>query len=252
MSTASGKAPVAGRRRGEGGVDGIDAVLALDSARTMAEVQSVVRAIAAPLGYDRYLVFTVTLPQDRREGRIYWIEGDWFGDGRDVEASEYLRHCPVSTHMLERDEPFFWSKRPDPGGPRYLAVDRPRGEGPHGLQIPVFGRAGLEGAVSLGGVRIDASAHARAMLEQVGAHAFRAARRCMSPGEAPSVLALSSREREILGWIAAGRRHADIAAALHLSERTVENHLRNIRQRLGVATTAHAVRIALLNGEIAV
>lgn len=45
----------------------------------------------------------------------------------------------------------------------------------------------------------------------------------------------------------AGRRQVEIAAILGISERTIENHLRRIRKRLGVTTTAQAIR----NGEIA-
>jgi predicted transcriptional regulator len=54
----------------------------------------------------------------------------------------------------------------------------------------------------------------------------------------------------VLRWVAAGRRQAEIAATLGLSTRTVENHLRHARQRLGVATTAQAVRAASRRGEI--
>ncbi|WP_412460162.1 LuxR C-terminal-related transcriptional regulator [Pseudomonas sp. SC11] len=54
----------------------------------------------------------------------------------------------------------------------------------------------------------------------------------------------------MLAWIAAGRRQGDIAATLALSERTVENHLRRIRKRLEVKTTAEAIRLAIRNGEI--
>ena len=54
----------------------------------------------------------------------------------------------------------------------------------------------------------------------------------------------------MLRWVAAGRRQAEIAATLGLSTRTVENHLRHARQRLGVATTAQAVRAASRRGEI--
>jgi len=71
--------------------------------------------------------------------------------------------------------------------------------------------------------------------------------------EAPldeALRSLSPREREVLEWTAAGRRQADIAATLGLSERTVENHLRSARRRLGVTTTAQAIRMAIRNGEI--
>lgn len=61
---------------------------------------------------------------------------------------------------------------------------------------------------------------------------------------------LSEREREVLAWTAAGRRQGDIAATLGLSERTVENHLRRVRQRLGVTTTAQAIKVAIRNGDI--
>ena len=47
-----------------------------------------------------------------------------------------------------------------------------------------------------------------------------------------------------------GLSYEEIAATLGLSERTVENHLRRIRKRLGVATTAQAIRMAIRNGEI--
>lgn len=247
-----GKAFAAGHRREDRTDDCVDAIVAMAAARTMTGLQAAVRAAVAPWGYDRYLMFTVALPQDRREARIYWIEGDWFGDGTAVEASDYLRHCPISRHLLESDEAFFWTKRASTEGARYAIVESPRGDGPHGLQVPVFGRTGLEGALSFGGMHIDASPRGRVLLTQAGTQAFRAARRLMAQDTGAAQTALSSREREILRWVAAGQRHADIAAILGLSERTVENHLRNVRLRLGVATTAHAVRIALLSGEIVV
>ena len=54
----------------------------------------------------------------------------------------------------------------------------------------------------------------------------------------------------MLSWTAAGHRQVDIAAILGLSERTVENHLRRIRKRLGASTTAQAIRAAIQNGDI--
>ncbi|MEM9968024.1 MAG: LuxR family transcriptional regulator [Pseudomonadota bacterium] len=53
--------------------------------------------------------------------------------------------------------------------------------------------------------------------------------------------ALSSREKEILQWIASGKSQRDIADILYISNRTVEVHLRSIRSKLAVLTTSQAV-----------
>ena len=105
--------------------------------------------------------------------------------------------------------------------------------------------------MSLGGERIDASAHTKLALALVGQAAFLAARKLLEMPVEEAMTALSDREREVLAWTAAGRHQTEIAETLGLSERTVENHLRRVRRRLGVATTAQAVRVAIRNGEIA-
>ena len=89
-------------------------------------------------------------------------------------------------------------------------------------------------------------------MKLVGEAAFHVARRLLEAPDGPVAGALTDREREVLAWTAAGRRQVEIAAILGLSERTIENHLRRIRKRLGVATTAQAVRVAIRNGDIAV
>ena len=104
--------------------------------------------------------------------------------------------------------------------------------------------------MSLGGERIDASVQVRLAFKLIAETAFLAARRLLELPPDDEVGALSDREREVLAWTAAGRRQVEIATTLGLSERTVENHLRRIRKRLGVATTAQAIRVAIRNGEI--
>jgi len=226
------------------------AALAIEGSDSLASIRDRVRDVAAPLGYDRTLLFSASTARDEVVDRVYWVEGDWFGTGEAVDAATYARRCPVTRHILEVREPFFWSKVPREGGERYRVVRSPRGPGVHGIQVPVFGPSGLEGAMSLGGERINASPSARLALSLVGVAAFLSARRLLeAPGAGP-VGKLSGREREILAWTAAGRRQADIAATLGLSGRTVENHLRRIRSHLGVSTTAQAIRVAIRNGDI--
>ncbi|MBV8713091.1 MAG: hypothetical protein JOY56_14980 [Solirubrobacterales bacterium] len=49
---------------------------------------------------------------------------------------------------------------------------------------------------------------------------------------------LSAREREVATLVAAGKRNREVAAALFLSEKTVESHLARIYDKLGVRSRA--------------
>ncbi|MFC7584597.1 response regulator transcription factor [Nonomuraea antimicrobica] len=53
-------------------------------------------------------------------------------------------------------------------------------------------------------------------------------------GVTPGLEVLSPREREVLALVATGARDAAIAEHLHLSQRTVETHLRRIFTKLGL------------------
>jgi len=222
----------------------------IETARDLSAIEATVRRMAKPFGYDSFVLFSASTALDDLVEHIYWVEGDWFGDQSNVDAETYVRHCPVTRHILETDEPFFWTKTQAPSGEKYRVVKIPRGSGIHGLQVPVFGHAGLEGAISFGGRNIDSSLIARATLALAGTAAFRAARRLTDLRNGAVKESLSAREREVLQWTAAGRRQIDIAATLGLSERTIENHLRRARERLGAQTTAQAIRIAIRNGEM--
>ncbi|KIU45868.1 MULTISPECIES: PA1136 family autoinducer-binding transcriptional regulator [Bradyrhizobium] len=228
----------------------IEAVVAIEDSESLPAIQAAVRSAGVPLGYDRFVMFSASPARDDLVDKIYWVEGDWFGKGVTIDAETYVRHCPVTRNFLNVDQSFFWTKVMSARGEKYRVVRTPRGPGFHGLQVPVFGRTGLEGAMSLAGTRIEASAQTRVVLTMVGVAAFRAARRLMQAHAPNGPSSLSPREREVLRWTAAGRRQADIAASLGLSMRTVENHLRRARFRLGVATTAQAIRLAIRSGEI--
>jgi DNA-binding CsgD family transcriptional regulator len=57
--------------------------------------------------------------------------------------------------------------------------------------------------------------------------------------------ALTARERDVLGWLGAGKTDKDIAAILAISPRTVQKHLQRIYEKLGVETRTAAVMRAL-------
>ncbi|MGE8505106.1 MAG: PA1136 family autoinducer-binding transcriptional regulator [Pseudomonas sp.] len=227
------------------------AVLDIEAAQGLEAIKAAVRGFANPHGYDRFVLFSASAASKEIIERIHWVEGNWFGDGQAVDAEIYMRRCPVTRHLLDARDAFFWIKVQEQDGERYRVVRTPRGVGVQGLQVPVFGPRGLEGAMSLGGMQVDGSPRVRLGLGLLASAAFFCARRLLEAPMDDSLGKLTPREREVLAWTAAGRRQADIATTLGLSERTVENHLRSARRRLGVTTTAQAIRTAIRNGKIA-
>ncbi len=61
---------------------------------------------------------------------------------------------------------------------------------------------------------------------------------------------LTERELEILQLVAHGKSNREIAQALFLSERTVENHLQNIYRKLNVHDRTQATLIAMRKGYV--
>ncbi len=210
------------------------------------EITDSLRAFVLPHGYDRLVIWSVAADSADVIGQIHHAEGDWFGAGKTVDTATYLRRCPVNQHIFRTEAPFFWTKEAD----SYRLNPHPHGPGLHGLQVPVFGASGLKGAVSFGGNRIDSTLPVRLALTALAGAAHAAATRLALSRQEEKPVMLSPREREVMRWIAAGKRQVDAASLLGLSERTVENHLRRIRHRLGASTTAEAIRIAVSSGEI--
>jgi DNA-binding NarL/FixJ family response regulator len=59
--------------------------------------------------------------------------------------------------------------------------------------------------------------------------------------------ALTRREREVLEWVAAGKKNRDIAQIVGARPRTIEKHLEHIYEKLGVeGRTAAAMRLVRL------
>lgn len=75
--------------------------------------------------------------------------------------------------------------------------------------------------------------------------------RCLhteTPSGPPPHNVLGRREQEVLIMLAQGRRSGEIAEALGITSGTVDVHRRNIKQKLGIHTTAELTRYAIREG----
>jgi two-component system response regulator NreC len=62
------------------------------------------------------------------------------------------------------------------------------------------------------------------------------------------ITSLSSREREVLQLLVQGLRNSEISEQMHVSIKTVEAHLTNLYQKLGVQSRTEAVTYAKEQG----
>jgi FixJ family two-component response regulator len=57
---------------------------------------------------------------------------------------------------------------------------------------------------------------------------------------------LTHREREVLDLVVGGKANKEIAAALHLSPKTVEVHRAHVMEKMQASSVAELVRLALV------
>ncbi len=67
-------------------------------------------------------------------------------------------------------------------------------------------------------------------------------------GQADPVAAITPRQREILELLAEGKSAKEIASALNLSARTVEDHKYRLMESLGIDNSAELIRFAIKHG----
>ena len=70
------------------------------------------------------------------------------------------------------------------------------------------------------------------------------------PTSRRQAIALTSRESEVLRWVANGKSASEIGEILKITKRTVDEHVQTSIRKLGALNRTHAVAIALRDGLI--
>lgn len=166
---------------------------------------------------------------------------------------DFAKSDAVCQQVYSTVAPFVWSE----ADPRFASQDgaaRVAGlAAEHGLAdgyiVPVFSRDEWLSAISFGGPeKLKLSQKDRGALNLMAVYTSSAIER--SQKRQPIRAKLTSREREVLLWISAGKSSWDVSMILGVSEQTVRYHTSRIREKLNAANTVHAVARALQQGEI--
>jgi RNA polymerase sigma factor (sigma-70 family) len=116
-------------------------------------------------------------------------------------------------------------------GESKVAIHRGAGDPPRGCRLVVYLRKSEQSVAAEGETYPD---------ERLPRH-----ERVPKAEQEPSLAKLSARERQIVRLVGEGLSNKEIAAALHLSVRTVEGHLSRIHAKLEVKGRTDLIRLAL-------
>jgi LuxR family quorum sensing-dependent transcriptional regulator len=223
-----------------------------DRCSALTNVKAISEALSSavtPFGFEH---FAVTRDLFRRQGFAKAVvAADWpSGWYERYLAGGFYGYDPVVRRNRKSAHPFKWTDVLDEyrdDGRASLVMDSAASEFRlrQGVCVPLHTLHGVEGAVSLGGEHVDVSAEAFGFIHLISVFAATQMTRVMSTSPTNLTMALSHREREVLCWAAAGKTAGETAARMNLAVSTVDKQIASAMRKLGSATKAQAVGVAL-------
>jgi len=232
--------------------DAFDLIDEIDRLQDENEIRDKLSVLLSACGFNHFLV--ARLPQPRENIGPAFLLKRWPQAWQSrYDRYSYYQYDPAGRHCFETIEPFLWSDlrlgpRSDPMGYRVMQEAAEHGL-KEGLCIPINDAKGFQAVVSMAGEAIELPPKAKRAIHLLSIYAYGAAER-LSHGRRPPVMRLSTRERDVLSYMANGLTAAQAGAALAISETTVLTHLRNAKQKLGTRTVTHTVVEALRRNQI--
>jgi len=119
----------------------------------------------------------------------------------------------------------------------------------HGQKNTAGNRGSL---LSISGDSVEYNTRTEMILELVVPHFHQVIMRIIDQQSRDNIHPLSKRELEVLNWLQRGKSSWDISMLLHISERTVNFHVDNIKRKLDAVNRPQAVSVAVQQGLICV
>lgn len=236
-----------------------DFIETADEAQSLGELGAAFARTLADFGVPHFTVAAMVSPDQVRPRSFEplirgvteaWAQHYWEQSYFNADAAVHL--------ALQSEQAFFWADIEDARLSKTSArvFEEVRAAMPirGGYVIPAHDRHGFAGIVAL--MLEDEVLHAKSAqaLKLVSLYTLERAKMLYSDTLGPLSLAppcpLSARQREILAYAAMGKSEGDTGDILGLASTTVRDHLKKIRELMGVRTKTQAVALAVRNGWI--
>jgi LuxR family quorum sensing-dependent transcriptional regulator len=225
-------------------------------ARTKEEILKPLGRAARFFGFDCFAISGIPLPHERIDP--YFLLNAWPTEWFERYVEEnYVHVDPVIYRTKMQDDAFVWSEALK-GQKLNRNARRVMNEATEfrmfdGYSVPLHTAGGFQAIVTFGGEKVDLSSEARGALHIISIYAHNGLKSLIT-NEATTrqldSLSITSREREIIQWCAAGKTSSEIAEILGRSPKTIQNEITNAQRKMNVVNTpqliAESFRIGIL------
>lgn len=222
---------------------------ALPTLMTGGALATATAAVSAPMGLATLMCGALLIHGNRADGRFYF--GNWSTEWKQTYLESVFPQDPIVQEARRRLSPFTWEELQtddDFGGVWRETFTKGREHGwVGGFAVPIHGPGGYVGLMSYAGTERRWSASEKAVLVAVAHAAHERGRSLYRPEGDSRLPKLTTRERQVMRWIANGKTDTEIAAILSLSATTVHSYAEQAKRKLGARTRSQAVSEAVLH-----
>lgn len=207
--------------------------------------------VAELYGFHRSACVQIATPGRPVAPRMLFTHGaeEW---GKRYVSEQLQRNDPTIQAIFAADRPFTWTEvraRTTDAREMRIFEEADRTGGKEGLVIPIHGALGEVSVMILVTDTHAIDTADRPTLHLLGT-VYATVGRTLTElsDDEPTGNPITRREAECLAWVARGKTDWEIAQILGISDRTVESHINNARQKTGADTRAQAIMEAWSRG----
>lgn len=218
----------------------------IDSAETTSSVVETLSDFVEHFGFKSVSIGHLVNPAMVNDKRIKI--STWPDEYMEMRLSKHtIVKDPIARHALRTTQPFTWEmayRHADAAGRRVIDEGRDFAQN-DGMMFPIHAFDEIPGCVSLGTDKLDVSGRDIKRIDMVCQQAFARISRLEGPFPYEIHVDLSTREIEVLHFVAAGKSNWEVSRIIGISEHTVRDYMRRISKKLGTTNRAHTVAVAL-------